>query len=75
MDQAIQACQLGVIDMETLKEGVSYFVQELLNFTIPGVVLALCKDLEYVSHGKKIEWGRSNPIDLPGQRKQDATSF
>jgi mediator of RNA polymerase II transcription subunit 5 len=36
--QSLVACQAGVIDLDTLREGLSYFLQELLSFTLPGVV-------------------------------------
>lgn len=49
MDQAVQACEVGVIDTEMLKEGISYFNQDLLNFTVPGVVHMLATQLKWVA--------------------------
>lgn len=36
--QSLQAMKAGVIDKETLNGGLSYFTQDLLSFTIPGLV-------------------------------------
>lgn len=44
--QSLCACQAGVIDLDTLREGLSYFLQELLSFTLPGVVWWLAGEIE-----------------------------
>ena len=38
MKQSFEACIAGVIDMPTLREGVTYFLQDLLSFTLPGIL-------------------------------------
>jgi hypothetical protein len=43
--QCMMACFAGVIDIENLKEGFSYFLQEILSFTLPGVLLWLLSEL------------------------------
>ncbi len=34
--QSISACNFGLIDLETLRGGLSYFLQDLLSFALPG---------------------------------------
>ena len=49
--QSVVACEAGVIDFDTLKEGLQYFLQDLLSFTLPGVVRWLAREIgraEYV---------------------------
>lgn len=43
--QSLVACQAGVIDLDTLKEGLQYFLQDLLSFTLPGVIRWLCTEV------------------------------
>lgn len=38
LKQSLAAVQAGVIDGSTLREGLSYFLQELLSFTLPQVI-------------------------------------
>lgn len=44
--QSLVACQMGVIDFDTLKEGLQYFLQDLLSFTLPGVIRWLASEIE-----------------------------
>lgn len=43
--QSLAACEAGVIDLDTLKEGLQYFLQDLLSFTLPGVIRWLTKEI------------------------------
>lgn len=44
--QSLVACEAGVIDLDTLKEGLQYFLQDLLSFTLPGVIRWLAREIE-----------------------------
>ncbi|SNX83749.1 related to Mediator of RNA polymerase II transcription subunit 5 [Melanopsichium pennsylvanicum] len=43
--QSISACQYGVIDLETLRGGLSYFLQDLLSFALPGALIWLLGEI------------------------------
>lgn len=43
--QSIGACVHGVIDLETLRGGLSYFLQDLLSFTLPGALAWLLAEI------------------------------
>jgi hypothetical protein len=43
--QSVAACAAGVIDQSALKEGLCYFRQELLSFTLPGILKWLVSEL------------------------------
>lgn len=48
--QSFAACQAGVIDLDTLREGISYFLQELLSFTLPGVLRWLIAEIMRIGY-------------------------
>ncbi|CDW97943.1 hypothetical protein [Sporisorium scitamineum] len=43
--QSVSACQYGVIDLETLRGGLSYFLQDLLSFALPGALVWLLSEI------------------------------
>lgn len=43
--QSISACQHGIIDLETLRGGLSYFLQDLLSFALPGALVWLLSEI------------------------------
>lgn len=43
--QSVTACFQGVIDMDTLRGGLTYFLQDLLSYTLPGAISWLLCDL------------------------------
>ncbi|GAA5995704.1 uncharacterized protein JCM10292_004693 [Rhodotorula paludigena] len=45
LKQSLRACQAGVVDLDNLRDALSYFLQELLRFTLPGVLLWLIEKL------------------------------
>lgn len=46
--QSISACQYGLIDLETLRGGLSYFLQDLLSFALPGALTWLLNEISRV---------------------------
>ncbi|BGP42471.1 hypothetical protein JCM10449v2_006476 [Rhodotorula kratochvilovae] len=46
LKQSLMARQAGVVDLDSLRDALSYFLQELLRFTLPGVLLWLIEDIE-----------------------------
>lgn len=46
LKQSLVACQNGVVDLDSLKDALSYFLQELLSFTLPGVLQWLIGEIE-----------------------------
>lgn len=46
VQQAIQAVIAGVIDLDTLHSGLSYFSQPLLSWCLGGVLTWLCTEIE-----------------------------
>ncbi|SPO24470.1 probable Mediator of RNA polymerase II transcription subunit 5 [Ustilago trichophora] len=46
--QSITACQHGIIDLETLRGGLSYFLQDLLSFALPGALTWLLSEITRV---------------------------
>ncbi|GAA5821810.1 hypothetical protein JCM3770_002900 [Rhodotorula araucariae] len=46
LKQSLMARQAGVVDLDSLRDALSYFLQELLRFTLPGVLLWLIEDVE-----------------------------
>ncbi|SPO23767.1 probable Mediator of RNA polymerase II transcription subunit 5 [Ustilago trichophora] len=46
--QSISACQHGIIDLETLRGGLSYFLQDLLSFALPGALIWLLSEITRV---------------------------
>ncbi|PWN89161.1 Med5-domain-containing protein [Acaromyces ingoldii] len=49
LSQSVHACISGVIDMDTLRGGLSYFLQDLLSFTLPGALRWLVSDIELIT--------------------------
>lgn len=47
-DQAVTAAELGVIDVEMLRSGLSFFLQDLLSYTLPGVLTWIIQDIRRV---------------------------
>ncbi|TKY85434.1 hypothetical protein EX895_005596 [Sporisorium graminicola] len=43
--QSVAACQYGMIDLETLRGGLSYFLQDLLSFALPGALVWLLAEI------------------------------
>ncbi|PWY99482.1 Med5-domain-containing protein [Testicularia cyperi] len=43
--QSITACIYGVIDLETLRGGLSYFLQDLLSYALPGALNWLLREV------------------------------
>lgn len=43
--QSISACQHGVIDLETLRGGLSYFLQDLLSYALPSALAWLLGEI------------------------------
>jgi len=46
LKQSLMARQAGVVDLDSLRDALSYFLQELLRFTLPGVLLWLVEEVE-----------------------------
>ncbi|GAA5860178.1 hypothetical protein JCM8547_009216 [Rhodosporidiobolus lusitaniae] len=46
LKQSLMACQAGVVDLDNLRDALSYFLQELLRFTLPGVLRWLIEEIE-----------------------------
>ncbi|GAA5876534.1 hypothetical protein JCM16303_003571 [Sporobolomyces ruberrimus] len=46
LKQSLVACQNGAVDLDSLKDALSYFLQELLSFTLPGVLQWLIGEIE-----------------------------
>lgn len=46
VSQAILAATAQVIDLETLRGGLSYFAQPLLSWCQTGIVLWLCQEIQ-----------------------------
>ncbi|GAA5892443.1 hypothetical protein JCM8208_005823 [Rhodotorula glutinis] len=49
LKQSLMARQAGVVDLDSLRDALSYFLQELLRFTLPGVLLWLVEEVERTS--------------------------
>ncbi|GAA5903605.1 hypothetical protein JCM6882_002999 [Rhodosporidiobolus microsporus] len=45
LKQSLMACQAGVVDLDNLRDALSYFLQELLRFTLPGVLRWLIEEI------------------------------
>ncbi|GAA5990772.1 hypothetical protein JCM11641_002033 [Rhodosporidiobolus odoratus] len=45
LKQSLMACQAGVVDFDILRDALSYFLQELLRFTLPGVLTWLIEEI------------------------------
>ncbi|GAA5825995.1 hypothetical protein JCM11251_000082 [Rhodosporidiobolus azoricus] len=45
LKQSLMACQAGVVDLDNLRDALSYFLQELLRFTLPGVLKWLIDEI------------------------------
>ena len=43
------ACRAAVVDQDSLRDALSYFLQELLRFTLPGVLVWLLTEIEQTS--------------------------
>jgi mediator of RNA polymerase II transcription subunit 5 len=43
VEQSLQAWQMGIIDTDNLLGGLSYFTQDLLNFSLPGIIAYLAR--------------------------------
>ncbi|CDR45899.1 RHTO0S11e06128g1_1 [Rhodotorula toruloides] len=46
LKQSLKARQAGIVDMDSLRDALSYFLQELLRFTLPGVLKWLITEIE-----------------------------
>lgn len=46
--QSIAACNAGIIDLDTLRGGLTYFAQDLLCFALPGALRWVMTDLQRV---------------------------
>ncbi|GAA6007017.1 hypothetical protein JCM11491_001479 [Sporobolomyces phaffii] len=46
LKQSLVACQNGIVDLDSVKDALSYFLQELLSFTLPGVLQWLIGEIE-----------------------------
>ncbi|BGP00452.1 hypothetical protein JCM10021v2_004137 [Rhodotorula toruloides] len=46
LKQSLKARQAGIVDMDSLRDALSYFLQELLRFTLPGVLKWLIAEIE-----------------------------
>ncbi|SPO35976.1 uncharacterized protein PSFLO_01447 [Pseudozyma flocculosa] len=46
--QSINACNSGIIDLETLRGGLSYFLQDLLSYTLPAAMRWLLQEVQRV---------------------------
>lgn len=50
LKQSLAACAAGVIDADSLNEGLSYFLQDnLLSFALPGMIVWLVQTIERTS--------------------------
>ncbi|SCV74949.1 BQ2448_7978 [Microbotryum intermedium] len=49
--QSLAACHAGVIDSEQLRDGLSFLLQSLLSFTLPGVLKWLVGEIERTPTG------------------------
>ncbi|GAA5948530.1 hypothetical protein JCM3775_004170, partial [Rhodotorula graminis] len=49
LKQSLLARHAGVVDLDSLRDALSYFLQELLRFTLPGVLLWLVEEVERTS--------------------------
>ncbi|KAK0546650.1 hypothetical protein OC846_001377 [Tilletia horrida] len=43
--QSISACATGIVDLDTLRGALTYFLQDLLSYTLPGPVIWLLRQL------------------------------
>ncbi|BGP34437.1 hypothetical protein JCM10296v2_006257 [Rhodotorula toruloides] len=46
LKQSLMARKAGIVDMDSLRDALSYFLQELLRFTLPGVLKWLIAEIE-----------------------------
>ncbi|GAA6007271.1 hypothetical protein JCM10207_001566 [Rhodosporidiobolus poonsookiae] len=46
LKQSLMACHAGVVDLDVLRDALSYFLQELLQFTLPGALGWLIEEVE-----------------------------
>ncbi|GAA5988829.1 hypothetical protein JCM10908_006188 [Rhodotorula pacifica] len=46
LKQSLMACRASVVDQDSLRDALSYFLQELLRFTLPGVLVWLLTEIE-----------------------------
>jgi hypothetical protein len=49
LKQSLMACRAAVVDQDSLRDALSYFLQELLRFTLPGVLVWLLTEIEQTS--------------------------
>ncbi|GAA6022302.1 hypothetical protein JCM8202_002019 [Rhodotorula sphaerocarpa] len=49
LKQSVMACRAGVVDLDSLRDAMSYFLQELLRFTLPGVLVWLIGEIQETS--------------------------
>lgn len=45
LKQSIMACRVGVVDIESLRDAMSYFLQDLLRYSLPGVITWLVDEV------------------------------
>jgi mediator of RNA polymerase II transcription subunit 5 len=72
--QSVTACLQGVIDMDTLRGGLTYFLQDLLSYTLPSAIAWLLRDLSRCHEEKnkaglqdaitKAKWARQSQIRM-----------
>jgi hypothetical protein len=48
--QSLKAYEMGVIDIEGLRGGLSYFQQEILSFTLPGIIRFLVLEIRQAQY-------------------------
>ena len=44
--QSIQACRAGIIDLESLRSGLSYFLEDPLSYTLPAALIWLVNEVQ-----------------------------
>lgn len=44
--QSIQACRVGIIDLESLRSGLSYFLEDPLSYTLPAALIWLVNEVQ-----------------------------
>ncbi|CAD6892292.1 unnamed protein product [Tilletia controversa] len=45
--QSISACATGIVDLDTLRGALTYFLQDLLSYTLPGPIIWLLRQLTH----------------------------
>ncbi|UZJ54068.1 hypothetical protein CBS101457_003388 [Exobasidium rhododendri] len=68
--QSINACMHGVIDLDTLRGGLTYFLQDLLNYTLPSALTWLLSDLHHLLEKER----SSSPVYAAANKASGAKS-